>query len=418
MTAMIRLLRDNRDFRLLWGAELVSLIGDWLSFVTLAVVTLKSDGGVVALAWLFVAHSLPGAVLSPLAGAIADRRDQRSVLFAVQVTELVLTLGLLAAATGPLHVRAAIPALVLARSTAAAFSVPARSAALRATVAPEDLVLANTLDALTWSVTFSIGMAAGGLAAGLGPTLALALDAATFGLSALLLARLPPLPAGEAPRSLVETLRGTLGDTRDAALHAWSKPDLLAALLARTPFAIAGGGAWVLLNVVSEVVPLAGSASVALGALQAIRGAGTGIGPALMARVAERRGTATALRLSAVALGIGLVGLATARSFWLLAVVVLVWGMGIGANWVLSAADLQRLPDARFVGRISSVDNLALTTGMCATALLGAHAIARTGVAASAVWVSLGLGALAYVATQLLPALRAARVPAPEHGSP
>src|SRR5262245_51302082 len=85
------LFRRHPGFGRLWAAGAVSLCGDWLSFVAVSVLALTAGGGPFALALVFAAHAVPGAVLAPVAGALVDRLDRRRVLVAVDVIAALVT---------------------------------------------------------------------------------------------------------------------------------------------------------------------------------------------------------------------------------------------------------------------------------------------------------------------------------------
>src|SRR5205823_2450338 len=55
--AVCMVIRRNAAFRRLWAAGAVSLVGDWLSFVAVAILALSSGGGAFALALVFAAHA-------------------------------------------------------------------------------------------------------------------------------------------------------------------------------------------------------------------------------------------------------------------------------------------------------------------------------------------------------------------------
>jgi hypothetical protein len=304
--------------------------------------------------------------------------------------------------------------LVFVRASVGALRLPAQSAVLRHVVEEDELLEANAIASATWSVMFAVGMAAGGLIAALGPATALALDAASFGLSALFLRGLPPMVAEGRPAAggLLAALASVRRDIALAWKHAWERPPLLDVVLAKTPVHLANGGALLLLNLVATQLAFAGTGALTLGALQCVRGAGTGIGP-LVGVALVRRG----LRGELAAAGAAWVTFAAIAAFSVtrhaaaLMAVALVWGLGSGANWVLSSAEIQRLSPDRFVGRLSAIDNLALTVGLCATSLGGAVLVERVGVPGAAAWLGLGAGVLAWLAAQWMLRRRAAAVP-------
>jgi MFS family permease len=77
---MRELLVRNPDFRRLFLASVVSLAGDWFSFVAVASLVTELTGRAGAPAFVFAATVLPVFVASPVAGALADRFDRRRIL--------------------------------------------------------------------------------------------------------------------------------------------------------------------------------------------------------------------------------------------------------------------------------------------------------------------------------------------------
>lgn len=404
MLALVSLLRRRPHFRRLWLSEIVSLLGDWMSFVAISLLALREGGSVVSLALVLAAHNLPHALLAPVAGTLADRLDRRRLMISVNVIEGTLTVAMaIAAARGMV---ALVQVLVLARASAAAFLPPVQSAVLRRVVEGDELLAANTVSSVTWSVMFAVGMGVGGAIAALGPTTALLLDASSFGVAALLLRGLPPMVAegheerGSAGAALMTGLTSVRRDMLAAFRHARSRGELLEAMFGKTPMALAGGGAWVLLNLTSnhESVKIAGSAALALGLMQGVRGVGTGVGPILGARLL-RRGTSIkrVVLLSAITAFGGIAFFALSSAWPALLLGVLAWGAGVGSNWVITCAEIQRLSPDRFLGRLSAIDDFSHTVSMSASALAGAALVDATGVEGSTAWLGLAVGIAGFV---------------------
>src|SRR5688572_26746658 len=122
MNRLLSLLRRSPGFRRLWLGELTSLMGDWLSYVAVSLVAIRNGQGALALAWVFAAHVLPSALLSPLAGWVADRFDRRRVLMAAHLVQAVVTVAMAAMAFGG-HV-AAMQAFLFIRSAVGAVVHP------------------------------------------------------------------------------------------------------------------------------------------------------------------------------------------------------------------------------------------------------------------------------------------------------
>lgn len=389
---MLALLRRRPALRLLWGAEVVSMLGDWLSLVAVASVAVTRGEGALSIAGVLVAHALPKALLTPIAGPVADRFDRRAILAATYLAQAALTVAMLGAALEGSVL--ALTLLVWARASAGAFAEPARTAAIEGVVAKDELLTANALDAATWSVMFSFGMALGGLLSALSPALALGIDAVTFVLAAGLVLRLAPLPAPRADAPLVPWRA-----YREALEVARGRPEVLRAVTAKAPVALAGGAGWVLMNLVSSRLLVLGSAAVTFGLLQAIRGIGTGVGPALIARVGGDPARQPSLWVGAQLLVLATVALlALPLGLGAALAVVFVWGVGTGGNWVLASSELQRRAPREVLGRLSAVDVLLHTGAMSLGALLLGGLVDATGSEALGVAVPVALAVVGYAA--------------------
>lgn len=399
MNTFSSLLRRRPHFRRLWIAQIISLLGDWLSFVAVSLLALKQGDGIVALALVLVAHTLPRALLAPVAGALADRLDRRRMMIGANVAQGLLTLGMAgAAAAGSVWL---VQLLVFARAGVSAFLEPVESAVMRHVVNDDELLTANAVHSVTWSVMFSVGMALGGLLAALGPAPALLIDAITFGLAALTLRKLPAMAAAGRAAAPLAAIAAVPRDMVAAFRYAWARPALFDAVLSKTPPALAGGGAWVLLNLVADDAAFIGSGALTLGLLQCVRGVGTGVGPMLSAWMIRRRVSEQTAGQIAQWTAYGGIALFALSGHWApLTFAALAWGAGVGSNWVLSSATIQRLSPDAFIGRLSALDWLIFTVGMCAAALGGAALVEHTGSRPASAWLGLALGVSAWAALQ------------------
>ncbi|WP_084216125.1 MFS transporter [Pseudonocardia spinosispora] len=189
---MLDLLRTDRTFRALCAARTISFLGDTLSLVALLLHVADHTGQALAVAMLLLVGDVLPALFGPLAGALADRFDLRRIMISCELAQVLLTIVLaLWLPTLPI-----LFALVAARALAAQVFAPASRTAVGRLVAPGSLPSANATLGLGTNGAEAIGplLAAIGLPL-LGVRGVLLVDAATFAVSALLLLRLPPLPA-------------------------------------------------------------------------------------------------------------------------------------------------------------------------------------------------------------------------------
>jgi MFS family permease len=180
-------LRDGA-FRRLLGAAAISWFGDRMVIVALAFAVLAVGGSATEIGLVLAVRS--GSLLASLllGGVVADRVSRRAVMIAADLARLV-TQGLLAAlvisGAGEVWSIAVLTGLT---GIATGFFNPASTGLLPAIVPPDRLQQANGVRGTLLSAGEIGGPAlAGVLVAAVGAGWALAVDAATFGVSALLL---------------------------------------------------------------------------------------------------------------------------------------------------------------------------------------------------------------------------------------
>jgi predicted MFS family arabinose efflux permease len=187
------LLRDKR-FRTLFIAHFASNLGDWLAFMALfSMSAFEWGNGVGGVSLLAIAYTLPLMTLSPVAGVWIDRWDLRRVLVWCDLLRAGVVLAM-ALSSG----FAAICLLLLLHQSVSTFFGPAQHAAIPRLVQQRHLLAANALNTQASHFTKILGPSvAGVLVSVIGARGCFYVDAATFALSALLLATLPSMPRSE-----------------------------------------------------------------------------------------------------------------------------------------------------------------------------------------------------------------------------
>ena len=219
MSSYLRVLRQ-RDFRLLFLGQATSVIGDRVVVVAIALFVTQTTGSPTDLGLVLGSQTLPLVALLLIGGVWADRLPRHRIMIATDVIRAGLH-ALLAVLILTGTVRIWELALIEAAFGAAqAFFQPAYTGLIPQTV-PEHLIQnAKALTEMTANLAFLIGPAiATLLVLGIGAGEAFALDAATFALSALLLAGVHPRPRGEvqAPGSVAQELRAGWHEVRSRA---------------------------------------------------------------------------------------------------------------------------------------------------------------------------------------------------------
>jgi MFS family permease len=204
---------QEREFRLFFTGQLVSLLGDAVTPFALVWAVLDLTGSERDLGFVIAAKAAPLVIFLLVGGVFADRLPRRGVMLSADVARMGIQAGtaaLLLSHTA--HVWELIVLQGLA-GTATAFFNPASTGLTPMTVSPERLQGANALRGMSMASTQLAGPAlAGVLIVTVGAGYALAIDAASFGVSAFYLARLhlPPhvnLPPQSFARDLFDGWR-------------------------------------------------------------------------------------------------------------------------------------------------------------------------------------------------------------------
>ncbi len=180
----------------LWVAltQLLSMIGTGLTTFALGVWVLQQTGSVTRFAMISVLAVLPAILLSPIAGAVADRYDRRRVMLVADAVAGLATAVLVGlVATGRLELWF-VYVFACVGAAANAFQRPAYLAAISQLVPKRYLGQANGLVSLGTSAGDLVAALAGGVLVGLfGLGTVIAIDVATFGVAfvVLLLVRFP-----------------------------------------------------------------------------------------------------------------------------------------------------------------------------------------------------------------------------------
>ncbi|GGU22771.1 MFS transporter [Lentzea flava] len=338
---MLTLLKDNGPLRVLSTARVVSVVGDALSLVTLMLHVQSVLGKAIAVAALLLVGDFAPSLLSPLTGVISDRFDRRTVMIACEVAQGVL-LAIIAFTLPPLPI---LLALVGLRAVLGQIFIPASRAAVPSLVAEKDLGQANTVLGLGTNSADVIGpFLAAALLTFMDTRGVLLVDAVSFGLSALLLLRLPRLVVPAEPGESV------FADAREGLGEIWRNRALRIIFVG-----FCGVVACTAIDdvaVLQLTVVVFGAAESVAGVILGAVGIGLLTGYALLARGSTRFGM-VALLVAGFAIssaGNLFTGLAwgVASAFALQAV----RGLGIAAMDVAHSTLIQRLTPGDRTGRV------------------------------------------------------------------
>jgi predicted MFS family arabinose efflux permease len=393
----------HRDFRRLLAGLAVSQVGDWLYNLALVVLMFDRTHSAAWVGATTAARVVPVVVLGPLGGALCDRFDRRWLMIWADVARAALMAALAVVATTDLPV-IAVPVIAALATTAATPYLPSVAATTPRLVPDDDLPAANALRSVVTQVGVVAGPAFGGLLLVVAsPAVSFAVNAVSFGLSALAVLAIPAGPAfspardGAAPREPGRDLGAGL-----AALR--STPGALRLVGADVLCSFVYGSCTVLLVLVSGRLGLGANG---FGYLLAGFGIGGITGAFLAGRVLRlpRQSAVLAIALCAVALPLPL--LAVSSSVVIALALTAVSGSGAVIVEVLMETGLQRLLDESVFGRAYGVAVPASIGGIVIGSLVAPLGVSTFGVAATLA--ILGAVVAGYAIAQVTPRLRGVR---------
>lgn len=187
------MLREEPQFRRLFAGLSLSAFGDRITFVALPFAVLSIGGGPGDIGIVTAAATVPFVLFTLAGGVVADRVRRHRLMMVTDLVRLITQASAAALLIGGDAQVWQLAVLFAVFGTADAFFSPALTGLLPLTVSPEHLQAAGGLRSLVLSTGMVLGPAlAGVLIATLGPGYALAVDAATFAVSAFALAGLRP----------------------------------------------------------------------------------------------------------------------------------------------------------------------------------------------------------------------------------
>ncbi len=192
MSTYLRVLR-HPDFRYLFFGQSASAVGDQVVVVALALYITQRTGSSTDLGLVLAAQSVPMVALLLFGGVWADRLPRHRIMIVCDLVRALLhavLAGLILTGGASVGEMVVIEALF---GAARAFFAPAYTGLLPQTIGEEHKQDAWALSATTANLAILVGPALGTvLVLVLGAGVAFAFDAATFVLSAVLLARVRP----------------------------------------------------------------------------------------------------------------------------------------------------------------------------------------------------------------------------------
>ena len=379
-----RILRQNRNFRLLWFAQIVSELGDWIYALAVYSLLLQYTGKAESIALAFVMQVLPQVLTSPAAGVLNDRFSRKNIMIFADYARAIIV-------TAMLSVRSPdmiwfLYVLLFLETTMWAMFEPAHHAVIPNITDEKDMTPANTLSSMTWSLNFMIGFSIGGLImAAFGREVVFIVNGLSFVLSASLIKKMnfvEPHTEGHP----AWTWKSLFDFSPIASGIRYMRQDnrLFATMLCKAGLGLLGSN-WVLLPIFGQrVYPLnttwfgpEKAAVLGQSLLMGARGLGAVLGPVSISFFvgnSEKR-MRHCILLGMLLACLGYVGLGLAPDMLLACLGVLIAHSGLAMIWVYSTTLLQMSTEDKFRGRVFSAEFSFAVTTMAASSAFAGYAV-------------------------------------------
>jgi MFS family permease len=339
-------------FRNLFLATLGSSVGTLMAAVALTLdVQERTKNSPHTGLWVgavLVVEFLPTVVVGLFLGPLLDRLDRRALMIGADAIRVVVFAALPFAPSA-----GAVVALAFVAGLATGFFRPAVYAGVPnlvdAALLPKANALLQTIENISWMVGPLLGAA-------VGPNIAYAVNAASFVVSIVLIARIPARLL-QSERALT---RGYWRDLADGFVVTLRSRSMVAVLVAWGIASFGLGAANV--SQIFLAKHTFSSGRLGYGFLSAAIGAGLVLGAFFSAQALERWGVGVSYGLALGVMGLGLVGAAWSPTVWVAGVWCVVLGVGNGTAVGCNALLVQR-------GTFDVMRGRALTFVMSATYL-------------------------------------------------
>lgn len=361
--ARLRELLKDKNFFLLWVAQIVSNFGDRLDQMALiGLVYLRTPGSTIELAKLFSFTILPVFIIGPIAGIFVDRWNRKSTMIICDLIRGVLVLLI------PLVIvysksMVGVYILVFIIFSVTRFFLPSKLSIIPDIVHKDKLLLANSLSSTTMMIATIVSFGFSGIiVAALGPQAGFYIDSASYFISAGLLffvgvklkQKIKDARTYEEMKSIVQ--RTLIGDIKEGLIYLRDHKDIK--MVANTMFILMAGVGSIYIVIIVFIQEALRSSTEYLGILVMFLGIGLFLGSILYgrfgSRFSKRKVINSGLLVTGLIVVIFAVCLKLAPSFFAAAALSLVLGIFSSPIIVSSNTLLHEVMQDEMRGRVFS----------------------------------------------------------------
>jgi len=346
------IVRRRPDFLALWFSQAVSLAGDRLTQVALAVHVLNLSGGsAFSVAVVLMSSLAPAFLFGWALGVYVDRLDKKRTMIYADIARALLIASVPLAS----HVYQIYAIAFLVASFSSLFE-PAYQAAIPETVRRDELMAANSLRASTRYVVDIAAFAGASAVIGvLGVNVAFMVDVATYIVSAAAIATVSTRLVADVEGAA----RSFVGELREGLRYHLENRVLLSLLIVMGAACVGGGGTNALGVVIVE--RLLHMPTAAYGLLLSSQGVGMLLGAVSVGRFLSGRVDKVHMVMGGAALlGVSMMTIAFSAEFSLTSAAYFVFGLGNAIFLIPIVTWVQEVTPLALRGRVFSIRNVVV----------------------------------------------------------
>jgi MFS transporter, DHA3 family, macrolide efflux protein len=346
----------NREFRLLWLAQIVSSFGDSLTNLTLLILVNALTGSTTAIATLTILVAIPTVSLGLIAGVYVDRFDRKRIMLFSDAARAALVIGLIFVSSK--ENLWLIYVLSFLQATVGTFFGPARGALMQKLIPKEQLLEAGSISQTSVVISSLAGSAFAGILYGLTQSfwLAFVVDAATFLISfALVWAVNAPKHEARAESNGVASIFRELLE----GFRVITQNRFLIALLVAGGVTMFGFGA-VNVLMVPLMINILKVPPVWLGALEGAQTGGMILGGVFLTGLASRLNINWVIVLGLAGMSVLTAGMGLASNVIVFSLVMFGFGLIVVPLNSAAGAMMQKIVSNDMMGRVGSSFNVVV----------------------------------------------------------
>ncbi len=344
----------NRNFRLLWLGESVSLLGDQFYFIALPWLVFQMSGSALAFGTILMVAGIPRALFMLVGGVMTDRFSPRAVMIVSNLLRLVITVLLALVVAVQMVEMWMLYLMAFCFGVVDAFFHPAYRAIIPLIVDEDNLQASNSIMHGTSQMVEIVGPGVAGLLLrGVGVALSLAFDAFTFLFTSILLLLMHPK---RTDRDASPRRRGILGEIGEMFVYVRKDRLLMILILVVAAINLLFVGPLVVGSAALSRVRFA-EGSAAYGAMLSTFSVGALIGTLTAGVIRLKRPGLMSLLLVATE-GVFMVGIGYASTLFLACILWLLIGFGAGFGSINFITLTQKRVAKDMLGRFMSLIGL------------------------------------------------------------